>query len=83
MTEPGGWIPDEATLAEANLTRFIAWLGETGRGHFDDYHALRRKSVEDIEWFWDAVWKFFDIQADSPPTAVLGGRSMPCLLYTS
>ncbi|OBH90049.1 acetoacetate--CoA ligase [Mycobacterium sp. E2989] len=77
MTEPGGWIPDEATLAEANLTRFIAWLGETGRGHFDDYHALRRKSVEDIEWFWDAVWKFFDIQADSPPTAVLGGRSMP------
>lgn len=77
MTEPGSWIPDAATLAEANLTRFMAWLAETGRGQYGDYHALRRKSVEDIEWFWDAVWHFFDIRAGSPPHAVLGERSMP------
>ncbi|OBI00976.1 acetoacetate--CoA ligase [Mycobacterium sp. E2733] len=77
MTEAGSWIPDEATLAEANLTRFMAWLAETGRGHYTDYHALWRKSVEDIEWFWDAVWHYFDIQADSPPRAVLGNRAMP------
>ncbi len=77
MTEPGGWIPDEATLAEANLTRFMAWLAETGRGHYADYHGLWAKSVDDIEWFWDAVWKYFDIQASSPPRAVLGEKSMP------
>ncbi|OBF53175.1 acetoacetate-CoA ligase [Mycobacterium sp. 852002-53434_SCH5985345] len=77
MTEPGSWIPDEATLAQANLTHFMAWLAETGRGHYGDYHALQRKSVEDIEWFWDAVWHYFDIQADSPPRAVLGNRAMP------
>ncbi|OBI22013.1 acetoacetate-CoA ligase [Mycobacterium sp. E2327] len=73
----GDWIPDEATLADANLTRFMAWLAETGRGEYDDYPELLRKSVDDIDWFWDAVWNFFDIQADSPPTAVLGNRSMP------
>lgn len=73
----GDWIPDEATLAEANLTRFMAWLAETGRGEYDDYPGLLRKSVDDIDWFWDAVWHFFDIQADSPPSAVLGNRSMP------
>ena len=73
----GGWIPDEATLAQANLTHFMAWLAETGRGNYGDYHALQRKSVEDIEWFWDAVWHYFDIQAGSPPRAVLGDRSMP------
>ena len=77
MTEPGSWIPDEATLAQANLTHFMAWLAETGRGRYRDYHALLRKSVEDIEWFWDAVWHYFDIQAGSPPRAVLGNRSMP------
>src|SRR5271166_5293036 len=77
MTQPGGWIPDEATLAGANLTRFMAWLAETGRGRYGDYHELLRKSVDDIEWFWDAVWKYFDIQADSLPRAVLGNRSMP------
>ncbi|OBI44784.1 acetoacetate--CoA ligase [Mycobacterium sp. E796] len=73
----GDWIPDEATLAEANLTRFMAWLAETGRGEYGDYPELLRKSVDDIDWFWDAVWNFFDIQADSPPSAVLGNRSMP------
>ncbi|OBG91060.1 acetoacetate-CoA ligase [Mycobacterium sp. E3251] len=77
MTEPGSWIPDEATLAQANLTHFMAWLAETGRGHYGNYHALQRKSVEDIEWFWDAVWHYFGIQADSPPRAVLGNRAMP------
>ncbi|OBH08773.1 MULTISPECIES: acetoacetate--CoA ligase [unclassified Mycobacterium] len=73
----GGWIPDEATLAKANLTRFMAWLAETGRGEYRDYQALWAKSVDDIDWFWDAVWTYFDIRADSPPRAVLGKRSMP------
>ncbi len=77
MTQPGGWVPDEATLAGANLTRFMAWLAETGRGHYADYPELLRKSVDDIDWFWGAVWQFFDVQADSPPEAVLGERSMP------
>ncbi|ORW29409.1 acetoacetyl-CoA synthetase [Mycobacterium paraense] len=73
----GGWIPDEATLAGANLTRFMAWLAETGRGEYRDYQSLWAKSVDDIDWFWDAVWTYFDIRADSPPRAVLGERSMP------
>lgn len=77
MTEPGGWVPDEAALAQANLTHFLAWLAETGRGRYDGYPELLRKSVDDIDWFWDAVWHYFGIQAADPPTAVLGNRAMP------
>ncbi|OBG76673.1 MULTISPECIES: acetoacetate--CoA ligase [unclassified Mycobacterium] len=77
MTEPGSWIPDDATLAQANLTHFLAWLAETGRGHYDGYPDLLRKSVDDIDWFWDAVWHYFDVQAATPPSAVLGNRAMP------
>ncbi|MGE2817836.1 acetoacetate--CoA ligase [Mycobacterium heidelbergense] len=77
MTEPGGWIPDEATLAHANLTRFLRWLAATGRGEFADYHALWAKSVANIEWFWDAVFAYFDVQTGSPPRSVLGNRAMP------
>ena len=36
MSEPGSWIPDAETLAAANLTRFLGWLAETGRGQFAD-----------------------------------------------
>jgi len=73
----GGWSPDEASLAAANLTHFIAWLAETGRGHYANYQELWAKSVDDVEWFWDAVWKYYDIQAASPPTAVLANPNMP------
>jgi acetoacetyl-CoA synthetase len=77
MTEPGGWTPDEDTVERANLTRFMAWLAETGRGEFGDYHQLQAKSVDDIAWFWDAVWHYFDIRATTPTETVLAGREMP------
>ena len=77
MTEPGGWTPDEETVERANVTRFMAWLAETGRGEFDDYHQLLAKSLDDIAWFWDAVWHFFDIRATTPAETVLADREMP------
>ena len=77
MTEPGGWTPDEKTVERANLTRFMAWLAETGRGEFGDYYQLRSKSLDDIAWFWDAVWQFFDIRATTPAETVLASREMP------
>ena len=77
MTEAGGWTPDADTVAHANITRFLAWLAETGRGDLQDYPQLWSESVRDIAWFWDALWHFFDVQAATPPDAVLGSRNMP------
>ncbi|GFG52873.1 acetoacetate--CoA ligase [Mycolicibacterium agri] len=77
MTEPGGWTPDENTVKHANLTRFMAWLSETGRGDFADYQQLWQKSIDDIAWFWDAVWRYFDIRASTPADTVLASREMP------
>ena len=73
----GGWTPDQQTIDDANVTRFLGWLAETGRGEFADYHALWAASVDDLGWFWDAVWTFFDIQAATPPSATLGSSDMP------
>ncbi len=73
----GGWSPDETTLAAANLTHFMAWLVETGRGEYANYQELWAKSVDDIEWFWDAIWTYYDVQASTAPTAVLANRNMP------
>jgi acetoacetyl-CoA synthetase len=73
----GNWTPDRDTIDGANLTRFLSWLAETGRGEFADYQELWTASVGDLEWFWDAIWKFFDIQATTAPSAVLVGDEMP------
>src|ERR1700737_1919356 len=72
----GGWSPDEATLAAANLTRFQSWLAETGRGEYANYQELWAKAVDEDAWVWDAVWNFYDIEADSPAPAGLADPPM-------
>ena len=68
----GGWAPDKETVEHANLTRFLTWLADTGRGEFAYYHQLWSESVRDVEWFWDAVWHFFGIRASTLADKVLG-----------
>jgi acetoacetyl-CoA synthetase len=71
------WTPSEERIERAAITRFERWLGETRGLKFDDYQALWRWSVEDVEGFWRAIVEFFEVQFDSPPSAVLGSASMP------
>ena len=55
------------------VSQFLLWL-ERERGlTFDDYAALWRWSVDELEQFWDAVWHFFD----SPPLPLLGCARHP------
>ena len=71
------WEPSAELVENARLTEFMRWLqSERGLG-FDDYEALWRWSVDDLEAFWDAIWDFFGVQADGERGAVLGSREMP------
>ena len=70
------WRPDPARAERSEMARFLRWL-EAERGlTFDDYQALWRWSVSDLDGFWDALVDF----AGLPVTdrgAVLGARTMP------
>ncbi len=71
------WRPSAELVENARLSEFRRWL-EADRGlRFDDYEALWRWSVDDLEAFWDAIWDFFGVQADGERGAVLGRREMP------
>lgn len=71
------WTPSAERRAHANVTRFCQWLERERGRRFDDYAALWRWSVQDLEGFWQAIWDYFGIKATSPPARVLGRRSMP------
>ena len=43
---------------EANLTRFMRFLGERRSADVSDYAALYDWSVAEPEAFWSAVWDF-------------------------
>ena len=70
MSEPI-WIPPTELVERATMTRFMRTHG------CSSYSELWRWSVEDVERFWTALWKFFDVQADGDPSVVLASRTMP------
>ncbi|MBV8295476.1 MAG: AMP-binding protein [Acidimicrobiia bacterium] len=57
------WFPTDP--ASTNVGRFMAAHG------IARYEDLERRSVEDPEWFWDAVVKFLDIDFPTPYRQVL------------
>ena len=60
------WEPTDEQIERATITRFSRWVAETrGVDVADDYHALWRWSVEDVEGFWAAIWEFFDVQSET------------------
>ncbi len=70
------WEPDEQTVHDARITRFMRWLA--GRGHqFAGYDDLWRWSVTQPAEFWSAVWDYFEVLGDRGPGPVLTGPAMP------
>ncbi len=71
------WQPTAADRESSRVVEFLRWL-ERERGlAFADYDDLWRWSVEELEDFWDAVWRFFAVPASDPYSAVLRDRAMP------
>jgi acetoacetyl-CoA synthetase len=71
------WAPGDERRAAANVTRFLIWLERENGLTFDSYEALWRWSVDDLEGFWDAVWRFYDVAGAAPGASILGDASMP------
>ncbi len=71
------WTPSRQRAEASRMARFMRWLAAERGMDFDDYDALWRWSVTDLDGFWSAIVAFFDIRFDTPPTAVLAERRMP------
>ena len=70
------WEPDQQTVHDARITRFMRWLAD--RGHdFGGYADLWRWSVTDPASFWAAVWDYFEVLGHRGPGPVLTGEVMP------
>ncbi len=73
------WEPDERSVYDARVTRFMGWLA-AGRGpSFAGYEDLWQWSVSDPGAFWGAVWDYFEVLGDrgEPRGDVLTGTVMP------
>ena len=67
MTAPAVvWRPDAELLRDSNVARFMA-----ARGHRRRSPTLVRRSIDEPEWFWDAVVRFLGLRFDAPYREVL------------
>ncbi len=71
------WSPSRAQTEQANLTRYMRFVGERLGMELDGYEALWRWSVGDLDAFWASIWDFFGVRASQPYDRVLASRAMP------
>src|ERR1700758_3122471 len=71
------WTPPHDARSRTRIGDYMKWL-ERERGLiFEDYNALWRWSVDELEAFWQSIWDYFDIISHAEPRAVLGTSEMP------
>ena len=69
------WAPTPEVVERSQLTRYIRWLAENRDLHFEDYHALWRWSVTEIEEFWGTLWEYFGVIASRDPQGAPGSEA--------
>ncbi len=70
------WEPDDKTVRDARVTRFMSWLADDRGPRFGGYQELWRWSVTEPSRFWAAIWDYFDVlgEWDHDPASVLTGE---------
>ena len=87
------WEPDDKTVRDARVTRFMTWLAGRGLSSPDggarggrpprnqqspgSYQDLWHWSVTDPAAFWSAVWDYFGVLGDRGDGPALAGQVMP------
>ncbi len=71
------WAPSPARRARSNMAHYMRWLADERDLAFEDYAALWRWSVTDVEAFWASLWAYFRIESTTPWTRVLDAHRMP------
>jgi acetyl-CoA synthetase len=74
MSDRFAWTPSEEHLERSNVARFMKKHG------IPDLDALIRRSIDDIEWFWQAIVEDLDIRFFTAYRQVLddsGGIAWP------
>jgi acetoacetyl-CoA synthetase len=66
-----------ATLPPSQIRRYQDWLKTHYGLTFENYDALWRWSVTDLEAFWRSIWQFDQIESPTPFECALGADRMP------
>ncbi len=75
------WTPSPERYNASQMAKFERFLQDKHGLAFDDYNAMWRWSVQDLEGFWNAIWDFFEIRASARPEKLLVRRQLPGAIW--
>ncbi len=71
------WSPPDDIRQRSRIGAYLAWLERERDLRFDDYDALLRWSVDDLDAFWRSVWDHFGVRSSAHPGPALADERMP------
>ena len=77
MSAPVLWTPSQERYDASTMAQFERFVHQTRGLEFDDYNAMWRWSIDDLEGFWHAIWDFFEIPSEVAPEQMIVKRQMP------
>ena len=75
------WSPSENRSTNTMLAKYKSWLSSEHSLCFDNYQELWEWSVDDVEFFWETIWSFFDVKASKFYSKVLAKKEMPGTIW--
>jgi acetoacetyl-CoA synthetase len=67
------WTPSDEEIASSSIVRYSRWLAERHGVDVDDYSALWRWSVDELNQFWLSLFEFERVISDEPPQLAIEG----------
>ncbi len=58
--------PTDFEIESSRLLRFSAFVELVADRHLEDYEALWKFSVDEVELFWNLIWDFFEVKGSRP-----------------
>jgi acetoacetyl-CoA synthetase len=71
------WTPRPDARATTRIGAFLDWLAREEGRSFASYDDLLRWSIDDLDGFWSAIWRHFDVRSTLDPGPALVDDRMP------
>src|SRR5690242_9662981 len=71
------WEPTRQQIENAGVSHFMNWLENEKNLFFNTQSELWKWSVDELESFWESVWKYCNVISHAPYDHVLEERKMP------
>ncbi|MCM3389433.1 acetoacetate--CoA ligase [Ureibacillus chungkukjangi] len=71
------WEPSKEQIENSSITQFKNWVNEERDLSIQNPAELWKWSVDELEQFWESVWKYCKVKSHTPYEQVLEKRTMP------